>query len=99
MNHDVKYEQDLTKEILDKNENIFESASEFSFDNVRINYNSDKPTELKSFAYNQGNQAYIGPGNEPHRPHELGHVVQLKMSTVKPAELIQEALDIDGAPE
>lgn len=54
----------------------FENLSGFSFDDVRVHYNSDKPAQLQALAYTQGNQVYVGPGQEKHLPHELGHVVQ-----------------------
>lgn len=59
-----------------------EETSGFSFDDVRVHYNSDKPQALDALAYTQGNQVYLGPGQERHLPHELGHVVQQKMGIV-----------------
>lgn len=62
----------------------FESLSGFSFDDVRIHYNSDKPAQLQALAFTQGNQVYMGPGQEKHLGHELGHVVQQKQGRVRP---------------
>jgi hypothetical protein len=62
----------------------FENKSGFSFDDVRIHYNSDKPAQLQAFAYTQGNQVYIAPGQERCLGHELGHVVQQKRGEVRP---------------
>lgn len=53
-----------------------ETASGLSFDDVRVHYNSGKPSQLNALAYTQGNQVYIAPGQEQHLGHELGHVVQ-----------------------
>lgn len=62
----------------------YEALSGFSFDDVRVHYNSDRPAQLQALAYTQGNQVYVGAGQEKHLPHELGHVVQQKLGVVKP---------------
>lgn len=62
----------------------FERQSGLSFDDVRVHYNSDKPAQLKALAYTQGTQVYVGPGQERHLPHELGHVIQQKRGLVQP---------------
>ncbi len=54
----------------------FENLSGFSFDDVRVHYNSSKPAHLSALAYTQGNEVHIAPGQERHLNHELGHVVQ-----------------------
>ncbi len=56
----------------------FEQRSGLSFDDVRVHYNSDMPAQLQALAYTQGTQVYVGPGQERHLPHELGHVIQQK---------------------
>ncbi len=61
----------------------FEQRSGLSFDDVRVHYNSDKPAQLQALAYTQGTQVYVGPGQERHLPHELGHVVQQKHENIK----------------
>ncbi len=61
-----------------------ENLSGFSFNDVRVHYNSGKPKHLQALAYTQGNQVYVGPGQEKHLEHELGHVVQQKRGIVKP---------------
>ncbi|MCM1538847.1 MAG: DUF4157 domain-containing protein [bacterium] len=53
-----------------------------SLDDVRVHYHSEMPKRLDALAYTQGNQVYIGPGQERHLPHELGHVVQQKQGKV-----------------
>ena len=68
----------------------FEKLSGFSFDDVCVHYNSDKPAQLQAFAYTQGNHVYIGPGQEKHLRHELGHVVQQKQGRVKPTRIIND---------
>lgn len=66
----------------------FERRSGLSFDDVRVHYNSDKPARLQALAYTQGTQVYVGPGQERHLKHELGHVVQQKQGRVKADGLI-----------
>lgn len=66
----------------------FERSSGFSFNDVKVHYNSDKPAQLRAHAYTQGNDVYVAPGQEKHLPHELGHVVQQKRDTVRPTGTI-----------
>ncbi len=61
-----------------------EAKSNLSLDDVRVHYNSAKPMQMRALAYTQGNQVYIGPGQEKHLSHELGHVVQQKLGMVRP---------------
>ncbi len=61
----------------------FEAASGLSFEDVRVHYNSSRPAQLGAYAYTQGSQVYIGPGQERHLEHELGHVVQQKRGLVR----------------
>lgn len=60
-----------------------EQSTGLSFDDVRVNYNSPLPAKLDALAYTRGNQVEIGPGQEQHLPHELGHVVQQKLGMVR----------------
>lgn len=76
--------------------NRFEVLSGFSFEDIKVHYNSDKPHQLQAFAYTQGNEVYIGPGQEQYLEHELGHVVQQKQGIVKPtSELNGVAINDD----
>lgn len=78
----------------------FEHSSGFSFDDVRVHYNSEKPAQLHAHAYTQGNEVYVAPGQEKHLPHELGHVVQQKSDIVKPTgEIGGLPLNDDAAME
>lgn len=61
-----------------------ESLSGYSLDDVKVHYNSDKPSQLNAHAYAQGNQIHVAPGQEKHLPHETWHVVQQKQGRVKP---------------
>lgn len=60
-----------------------EQSTGLSFDDVRVHYNSALPARLDALAYTQRNQVEIGPGQERHLPHELGHVVQQKLGAVR----------------
>lgn len=66
----------------------YEQLSHFSFDDVRVHYNSDKPAQLQALAYTQGSHVYIGPGQEQHLGHELGHVVQQKQGLVRQTTVV-----------
>lgn len=61
-----------------------EQLSGFSMDDVSVHYNSDKPAQLKAYAFAQGNQIHVAPGQERHLPHEAWHVVQQKQQRVQP---------------
>lgn len=58
--------------------------SGLSMDDVRVHYNSARPTALQALAHTQGRDIYVGPGQEKHLPHEAWHVVQQKQGRVKP---------------
>lgn len=64
----------------------FERRSGLSFDDVRVHYNSDKPRKIGALAYTQIPLVHIGPGQERHLRHELGHVVQQKQGIVRPTD-------------
>lgn len=61
-----------------------EALSGISMDDVKVNYNSNKPSQLQAHAYAQGNQIHMAAGQEKHLPHEAWHVVQQKQGRVKP---------------
>ena len=75
----------------------FEQRSGLSFDDVRVHYNSDKPRKIGALAYTQGTQVHIGPGQERHLRHELGHVVQQKQGIVRPTTWIN-GLPVNNSP-
>lgn len=86
----VKKSMDYASQTIQKKTGIsdslkyqFESKSGYSFDDVRVHYNSEKPAQFQALAYTQGNQVYIGPGQEKHLKHELAHVVQQKQGIVR----------------
>ncbi len=78
----------------------FEARSGLSFDDVRVHYRSDRPAGLGALAYTQGNQVYLGPGQERHLPHELAHVAQQKQGRVGVETLLGGVpLNLDPALE
>lgn len=61
-----------------------ENLSSFSMDDVRVHYNSSKPAQLQAFAFAQGTDIHVSPGQERQLPHEAWHVVQQKQGRVAP---------------
>lgn len=61
-----------------------ERLSGYSMEDVRVHRNSSKPAQLQAYAYAQGTNIHLGPGQERHLPHEAWHVVQQKQGRVKP---------------
>jgi len=61
-----------------------ETLSGLSMDDVKVNYNSEKPAQLNAHAYAQGTNIHLGAGQEKHLPHEAWHVVQQKQGRVQP---------------
>ncbi|MCL1976538.1 MAG: DUF4157 domain-containing protein [Candidatus Bathyarchaeota archaeon] len=62
----------------------YEKHSGYSLADIRIFYNSEEPTKLCALAYAKGNTIHVGPNQEQHLPHEVGHVIQQKAGIVKP---------------
>ncbi|MCH5251105.1 MAG: DUF4157 domain-containing protein [Lachnospiraceae bacterium] len=60
-----------------------EKSTGLPLDDVQVHYNSSLPAKLDALAYTQGNHVEIGPGQERHLPHELGHVIQQKLGLVR----------------
>ena len=61
-----------------------EFMSGCSLDNVKVHYNSDKPAQMQAWAYTQGENIYVGAGQEKYLPHETWHVVQQMKGRVRP---------------
>lgn len=60
-----------------------EQSTSLKLDDVKVHYRSERPAALDALAYTQGTQVYLGPGQERHLPHELGHVIQQKLGMVR----------------
>lgn len=61
-----------------------EQLSGHSMDDVKVHFNSSKPTQVQAHAYTQGTDIHVAPGQEKHLPHEAWHVVQQKQGRVRP---------------
>jgi hypothetical protein len=72
-----------------------ENLSGYSLDDVKVHYNSDKPSQLQAHAYAQGTDIHIAPGQEKHMPHEAWHVVQQKQGRVKPTLQMKNNININ----
>ena len=72
-----------------------ENLSGYSMDDVKVHRNSAKPAQLQAHAYAQGTDIHLGPGQEKHLPHELGHVVQQKQGKVKPTTQLKGKVNIN----
>jgi len=66
-----------------------EGMSGHSMDDVKVHYNSDKPSQFKALAYAQGSNIHMAPGQERHLAHEAWHIVQQKQGRVQPTMAIQ----------
>ena len=60
------------------------SLSGISMDDVNVHYNSLRPSLVQAWAYTQGTDIYVAPGQEHHLAHEAWHVVQQKQRRVQP---------------
>ena len=68
-----------------------ESLSGMPLDDVKVHYNSPKPSALQALAYTQGTAIHVAPGQEEHLAHEAWHVVQQKQGRVKPTMQMKQA--------
>ena len=72
-----------------------ESLSGHSMDDVKVNYNSSKPSDINAHAYAQGSNIHLSPGQEKHLPHEAWHVAQQKQGRVKPTKKIKGKFNVN----
>lgn len=72
-----------------------ESLSGLSMDDTKVHYNSAEPAQLNAFAYAQGTNIHIGPGQEEHLAHEAWHVVQQKQGRVKPTIQMKSGIPVN----
>lgn len=78
-----KYKPNMTA-MPDSLKSGIENLSGLNMDDVRVHYNSDRPTAIQAYAYTQGSDIHIAPSQEHHLPHEAWHVVQQKQGRVRP---------------
>ena len=72
-----------------------ENLSGYAMDDVKVHYNSDKPTQLNAHAYAQGTDIHLASGQEKHLPHEAWHVVQQKQGRVQPTMQMKGKVNIN----
>lgn len=68
--------------------NSVEALSGYSLDDVRVHYNSSKPAAVQAYAYTQGTDIHLAPGQEKCLPHEAWHVTQQMSGRVPPTTSI-----------
>ena len=66
-----------------------EQLSGISLDDVKVQYNSKEPKQLKAHAYAKGTDIHVASGQEQHLPHEAWHVVQQKQGRVQPTKQLK----------
>ncbi len=77
-----------------------EAMSGMDMSDVQVHCNSTRPAQLNALAYAQGNEIYLGPGQEQHLPHEAWHVVQQRQGRVQPTLQLQSGgINDDAALE
>ncbi|AVI49643.1 hypothetical protein C5O00_00070 [Pukyongia salina] len=79
----------------DKLKSGIENLSGHSMDDVKVHYNSSKPTQLNAHAYAQGTNIHVASGQEKHLPHEAWHVAQQKQGRVKPTKQLKSGVAIN----
>lgn len=72
-----------------------ENLSGLSMDEVKVHYNSTKPSQIQALAFAQGANVHLGHGQENHLPHELWHVVQQKQGRVNPTARLNNGTEIN----
>lgn len=66
-----------------------------SMGGVAVHHNSPKPAQLNAFAYTQGRDIYLGPGQSKHLAHEAWHVVQQAQGRVRPTMSLKANVQIN----
>ena len=61
-----------------------EQLSGLDMSDVKVHYNSSKPASVQAYAYTQGTDIHVAPGQEKHLGHEAWHVAQQKQGRVQP---------------
>lgn len=75
-----------------------EQLSGHSMDDVKVHYNSGKPAQMQAYAYAQGRDIHLGPGQEKHLPHEAWHVVQQAQGRVRPTMQLKGDIAVNDNP-
>jgi len=65
-----------------------EQLSGLDMSDVKVHYNSSKPASVQAYAYTQGTDINVAPGQEKHLGHEAWHVAQQKQGRVQPTTTV-----------
>lgn len=77
-----------------------ETLSGLDLSDVQVHRDSAKPAEVGALAYAEGQNIYLGSGQEQHLPHEGWHVVQQMQGRVQPTTHVNgSAVNDDPALE
>ena len=79
-------------------QNEYEEKSGVPLDDVRVHYNSKKPSGFQANAFTYGSDIYLGAGNQECIGHEIGHVVQQKKGKVVPTHF-EQGFPVNSKPE
>lgn len=93
--HPVRKKENKTN-LPDQLKSGIENLSGYSLDDVKVHYNSNKPSQLQAHAYAQGTAVYLAPGQERHLAHEAWHVVQQKQGRVKATSQMAGGVNVNG---
>lgn len=93
-NHHIQKKENNTG-LPDTLKSGIENLSGYSMDDLKVHYNSDKPTQLQAHAYAQGTDIHLAPGQEKHLPHEAWHIVQQKQGRVRPTMQMKGKVNIN----
>lgn len=72
-----------------------EALSGMSMGHVKVHYNSSQPAQLNAYAYAQGSDIHVAPGQERHLPHEAWHVVQQAQGRVRPTMQMKAGVQLN----
>ena len=75
-----------------------EQLSGMDLSDVKVHYNSEKPSQLNAYAYAQGNDIHLGAGQEKHLPHEAWHVVQQRQGRVQATTQLKQGVPVNDDP-
>ena len=65
-----------------------EQLSGLDMSDVKVHYNSSKPASVQAYAYTQGTDIHVAPGQEKYLGHEAWHLAQQKQGRVQPTTTV-----------
>jgi hypothetical protein len=76
-----------------------ENLSGYNMDDVKVHYNSNRPSQLQAHAFAQGSDIHVAPGQEKHLSHEAWHVAQQKQGRVQTTLQLADGLNINNSAQ